>query len=287
MALYCGFSTACKKLKKLIRTIQRLLQQVIGTTAAAVLVMAALFSNTAVHADAGDWIVKYETPENDEEEALLELLQGEYGIPDMVSYLESQYRLKKPVYLQVGADEGPHYEVDNEIITIPYHYAAEIYERFDKYGDESRIDMSDMDEIALDVIFHTLLHELGHALMAQYNYPLFFEEEDVVDALSNYLLLEYTEFGAQVAVSAAEMFWVEQEDLSTYEADDFWGEHSLEIQRAYDVYCAIVGAYPDDSDHIVDSIFEGDEDKAYDCIENYERIRAAWEPLLEPVIIRD
>lgn len=265
---------------------QTILQCALRTTVT-LLMLAGLLGHATVQADAGDWIVTYEKPANAEEEALLEVLQSEYGIADMVSYFESQYRLKKPVNLQVGAEEGPHYEVDAEIITIPYHYVAEIYERFDKYGDESRIDMSDMDEIALDVIFHTLLHELGHALMSQFNYPLFFEEEDMVDALSNYLLLEYTESGAQVAVSAAEMFMVEQEDLSTYEADDFWGDHSLEIQRAYDVYCAIVGAYPDDSDHIVDTIFEGDEDKAYECVENYERLRAAWEPLLEPVVIRD
>jgi len=145
--------------------------------------------------------------------------------------------------------------------------------------------LSNMDDIVLDVVMHTLFHEMGHVLMAQYKLPLFFEEEDVVDSLANILLLEHTEYGAIVATSAAEMFRLEHEDMESFEASDFWGDHSLDVQRHYDIYCSIYASDPDEHADIIDTIFDGDEEQADLCIDTYERVRLSWDPLLKPILM--
>lgn len=212
------------------------------------------------------------------------LLQQQGALPDMVALFETLFRLKTPIKLLVGADDGPYYESGAEIITLPYQFALEIERTFKTSGDPTRVDLDALDDIVLDVVMHTLFHELGHVLMAQYQLPLFYEEEDTVDSLANLLLLEYTEYGTEVATSAAEMFRLQHEKIETFEAADFWDEHSLDLQRHYDIYCSIYGAYPDVNESLIDEVFDGDEDQAELCLDTYERIRASWQPLLEPIL---
>jgi len=212
------------------------------------------------------------------------LLERPDALPDIVALINDLLRLKHSVQVQVGSDDGPYYDAEVEIVTMPYQFALDIEARFSKHGNPSRVDLTALDDIVIDVVMHTLFHELGHVLMAQYRLPLFFEEEDVVDSLANMLLLEYTNNGAVIATSAAEMFLLEHAGLDEFEASDFWGEHSLDIQRHFDIYCGIYASEPDSNDYLIDDIFDGDEDQADSCFDTYERIRLSWEPLLQPIL---
>ncbi len=241
--------------------------------------------SSEVLADEGDWIVEFSEPTNADDVRMKALMQQPGGVLDMVDLFESLFRLKRPINLQIGAAEGPHYDSESEVITIPYHFAFDIEQRFLAQEESDSVEAGEFDDVVLDVVMHTLFHELGHALMWQYELPLFFEEEDVVDSLANLLLLEYTEYGTEVAISAAEMFRLEAPDIENYEAADFWAEHSLDLQRHYDVYCSIYGAYPEDNAYLIEDIFEGDEHQAEVCIDTYQRVAAAWEPLLKPILI--
>lgn len=242
---------------------------------------------TPLFAGEGDWVIEFSEPKNSDESRMQSLLQEEGALLDMVALLESLFRLVEPVTVLVGADDGPYYEGGTEIVTLPYQFALDIEQKFKNHGDPERVDLEALDDIVLDVVMHTLFHELGHVLMAQHQLPLFYEEEDVVDSLANLLLLEYTEYGTEVATSAAEMFRLEHEGIETFEAADFWDEHSFDLQRHYDVYCSIYGAYPEENKSLIDTVFDGDEDQAELCIDNYERIRESWQPLLEPILITD
>jgi len=239
-----------------------------------------------VSADEGDWVLTFAEPKNEDESRMRSLLQGENALPDMIELLESLFSMKETINLKVGTEDGPYYEAGAEIITIPYHFALEIEQRFLTHGDPERVDLEQLDDIVLDVIMHTLFHELGHALMAQYELPLFFEEEDVVDSLANILLIEHTEYGPLVATSAAEMYRLEHEGMDEFQASDFWDEHSLDLQRHYDVYCSIYGANPDANENIITDVFDGDQNQANVCIDTYERVRESWDPLLEPIILQ-
>ena len=236
------------------------------------------------HADDVGFILRFLEPGDEDEARMKRLLEQEDGVPDMVALFNALFILKAPLTVKVGAEDGPYYEPGAEVITIPYAFALEIEQRFQEQGDPARVNLEESDDLVLDVVMHTLFHELGHALMWQYELPLFFEEEDVVDSLANLLLLDYTENGQQVAISAAEMYRLEAADIERFEAADFWNEHSLDIQRHYDVYCAIYGADPEGNQRIIDEVFDASEEQGDVCIDTYTRIANSWAPLLEPIL---
>lgn len=243
-----------------------------------------LLIGSAAFAAEPDWRVRFINPVGTDELRMRELLERKDGVADMVALLDTLFALKQPLTVEVGAADGPYYEPGAEIITIPYEFALDIERRFTKQDELAGREPDGIDDLVLDVVMHTLFHELGHVLMYQYELPLFYEEEDVVDSLANLLLLDYTENGTQVATSAAKMYRLEAEGIDSFEAADFWDEHSLDIQRYYDVYCAIYGAFPEDNQRIIGDVFDGDEEQGEVCIDTYTRVANAWAPLLVPIL---
>ncbi|MCW9000601.1 MAG: DUF4344 domain-containing metallopeptidase, partial [Kangiellaceae bacterium] len=49
----------------------------------------------------------------------------------------------------------------------------------------------------------------------------------------------------EIALSAADLFYLESEDRTELDEQDFWGEHSLDLQRYYSTLCHVYGSDPD------------------------------------------
>ncbi|MDX1502506.1 MAG: DUF4344 domain-containing metallopeptidase, partial [Thermoanaerobaculia bacterium] len=87
------------------------------------------------------------------------------------------------------------------------------------------------------------LHELGHALVHQLQIPITGREEDSVDTLAALILiLGGSESQVWRAVQQFHAMGVaaENEGFRPY-----WGEHSLDLQRQYDLACMVYGSDPD------------------------------------------
>ncbi|HPY42528.1 MAG TPA: DUF4344 domain-containing metallopeptidase, partial [Thiolinea sp.] len=135
----------------------------------------------------------------------------------------------------------------------------------------------------LDAVQHTLFHELAHALIAMYDLPIVGKEEDAADNLATVLLIEYLDDGAEVAISAADLFDLEGEDVKELSEADFWDEHSLDTQRYYTTMCHIYGSDPKKyKDVKVDAGF--DKERAETCSDDYELVRENWFKLLKPIM---
>lgn len=90
---------------------------------------------------------------------------------------------------------------------------------------------------------YTLYHEVGHLLVDQLEWPIMGREEDVADNFATYILLNEKRRSFEQALKDSARGW-QLNDL-TYggrrEAADFYDEHSLDLQRAFQIVCLMVG----------------------------------------------
>jgi len=194
-------------------------------------------------------------------------------LPHLIEFIDELLFFAKPVTVLTEVEEGPLFDPEHMEIWMPGTFADIIAEYF---GDE--------DAPIADVYFHTLFHEIGHVLFAQYDLPLLAREEDAADALANVLLLEFVEGGAEVVLNAAEMFGLESEDRQFFDETDFWSEHSLDIQRYYTSICHVYGSDPDSHEELINTEYGLSEERAEDCEYEYERIRRGWLAVLKPYL---
>lgn len=91
-------------------------------------------------------------------------------------------------------------------------------------------------------------HELGHALIDVLLLPVLGREEDAADTLSALFLDAMWEEEAATALAhdtaLAFRFFAEESEREGWDAT-YWGEHSLDMQRYYNLVCLFYGANPD------------------------------------------
>ena len=208
-------------------------------------------------------------------------LQQEDGLPAIVEFINQSVPFDDEVILKVGADDGPLFDPQTNEIWMPVEFLAEIDERF---TNAEWIDTeAELDDVMLDVVMHTLLHEVAHAIIAQFEIPTLGKEEDAADNLANVLLLEYANEGDMITLNAADMFSLEDQSIDEYENADFWDEHSLDIQRYYTTVCHVYGAYPEEHKALIEA-GELSEERAEQCIEEYATISYDWLKVLEGLV---
>lgn len=199
-------------------------------------------------------------------------------INQVTSFINSQLSLRYPLRIVFGNDDGPLYDDETKDIIIPYGFIDEVNERF-QYANYTKRGISTRDA-TFDALIHTLFHEFGHAIIPMFDIPVLGKEENTVDNLATVILLEYFDDGANIAISAADLFDLESEDIETYTDDDFKGEHGLESQRYYNTLCMIYGSQPNKNRHIKKKAGFSQE-RADLCEEDYERISRSWLSILE------
>ena len=214
----------------------------------------------------------------------LDWLTAPEGLDAMIGFVNDTIAFKHPLVVNVDTDDGPLYDPAIEQIHLPLSFLADIERRFEAAG-ESWHENNDISVIVMDVVMHTLFHEVGHALIAQYELPVVGREEDGVDGLANVLLLDYIEDGDQIASSAADMFALEDLDYDSYSEENFWAEHSLDIQRYYSTYCHIYGSDPERHDALIDDDLLSEE-RAEQCEYEYQALSDSWHTLLEPYLLQ-
>lgn len=239
------------------------------------------FNTTALSSKNHQVSIIYQTPEDQQEQVIQKEIKAS-GIPqDMAHFINNKFKLPEPLIFKYGTLEGPSYNPNLNEIEIPYSFLQEAKELF-KQEKEARQDINPK-KAALDALLHTLLHELGHAIVNMYQLPVVGKEEDAVDDLATILLIEYFEEGQKASINAAHLFKLEDEELGNLEDEDFWSEHSLDIQRFYRIMCYVYGSDPQQFTWIKKDLGFPKE-RAVNCIEDYEISLSNWLSLLEEYI---
>lgn len=131
---------------------------------------------------------------------------------------------------------------------------------------------------------HTLLHEIGHLLVDQFDLPVLGREEDAVDAFATLLMLETGTEEDAIALQDTVDGWLHSEQgrpTRGYFIPDFYGAHSLDIQRSFAITCLMVG-----SDFDRHTLFATRVslpiDRQNSCAEDFRIAELGWNSVLEP-----
>lgn len=229
------------------------------------------------YAESNNIRVTYLKP-TDSNEAQVKQALEQSGVNETVIELSNQlFSFKKTLTVEYGSEDGPLYDPEKHVVQMPYSFYEEALTYFtkneyqEKYGKPAQSG-------AIDTVLHTLLHEAGHAYIADQNIPILGKEEDAVDNLAAVLMIEYVEDGDSAAISAADMFAFESEDRPDYyDFGEYIDEHSFDLQRYFSTLCLVYGSDPEKHDNLLDEV-ENDyltERKDF-CIYQYQTISDNW-----------
>ncbi|WP_392340598.1 DUF4344 domain-containing metallopeptidase [Moritella marina] len=242
-----------------------------------------LFSSVSLAAD--NVIVRYLQAHDELLQPIAKKLQSDSSIQDTLNLMSSEFIFPQPLTITFGGDDGPLYDPATNDILIPYTFLDEVEQRFkaahDARDDNAKTAPVALDQTVMDVVIHTLFHELAHALIANHELPIVGKEEDAADNLAVVLAIEYFENGAEIAISAAKLFYLEDNEITEFEEADFWDEHSLDLQRYYATLCHVYGS--DDVNYaylLEDTGFSAERGEF--CISEYDTIANNWLTLLAP-----
>jgi len=91
----------------------------------------------------------------------------------------------------------------------------------------------------------TLLHELGHALIAELKIPVLGREEDAADQLATILLLASRDGLRGSLIQKVRSIGIELRIEAVEDEVTYWDSHSPAIQRFYNILCLAYGMNPE------------------------------------------
>ncbi len=169
------------------------------------------------------------------------------------------------------------YMPSEKSITICYELMVDSYNSFLKMGYKE----DEANERMFGATTFFFLHELGHCLIDVYQLPAVGREEDSVDQLSTYILIEEMggDNGESAAINGALIFkaWAENADPERLYAD----EHSFGMVRYFNVICWLYGANQQKYQQLVaNGVLP--EERAVRCPDEYQKLSTSWKKLTQP-----
>ncbi|MBL4260111.1 DUF4344 domain-containing metallopeptidase [Vibrio fluvialis] len=220
-------------------------------------------------------------PQSKEEQQTVQDINDSGVNKIVVALSDSLFPFDDLLKIHYGENEGPLYDPENHVISIPYTFYNEALNYFQKNGYAEKYGRS-VKEGASDTLLHTLLHEIGHAYIADKSIPILGKEEDAVDNFATIILLDYVDDGSEIAISAADMFAFESEERPEYyQPVEYIDEHSFDLQRYFSTLCLVYGSNPKEYAYLLDEVGKDYlKDRKEFCIDNYQQINNNWHTYL-------
>jgi Putative metallopeptidase len=233
--------------------------------------------------DNGDLILNYVPPEDETYNDISQTIQSSGYYEEVIAGLNETFAFPQDIkvtFSECGGEVNAYYGQDdsgNPEITM-------CYELIQYYSDVFASDLEAQEDIDLEVFysgFFTFLHELGHALVDQYQLPITGKEEDSVDSFAAVMLLLTEEEDA--VLRGIEQFHLDSAEETELDQSSFADEHSLSSQRFYNMACLVYGSNPEGyADWVGDDWLP--ESRAEQCPYEYEQISNSWSILLAPYL---
>jgi Putative metallopeptidase len=143
------------------------------------------------------------------------------------------------------------------------------------------IDVEARDAFVSNVLIHIMHHEAGHALVDLFDVPVIGQEEDAVDGYATLSILEtYTDPQSILIDAAAGWFAMHDQMIELGEEPYYFGEHDLDVQRAYRIICHAYGYAPDQFEEAAREV-ELPDDRLETCTVDSQKVLDGWDRLLE------
>ena len=125
-------------------------------------------------------------------------------------------------------------------------------------------------------------HELGHAIIRQFNLPLTGMEEDSADGFATFFTVNDKDTGPNAALGGAVLFDAIGSKKPNLTLEDFSSDHPVILQRVYNFLCCVVGSDPQrwQNSLVTDGYIP--EGRALLCRKEWTQLNYGWWTLLEP-----
>lgn len=161
------------------------------------------------------------------------------------------------------------YEPDSRIVSI----CLELPDAIETVLRDQYIEEDALVEAMSGALLVVVLHEVGHALVDVLDLAVTGREEDAVDQLAAWVLIESGETNALLGAAAS--YYSEEAPGALAFAD----EHSLDSQRYFNLVCWAYGADPGAGADLIEH-WELPPERAGRCQDEYRRLDSAWSRLL-------
>lgn len=141
-----------------------------------------------------------------------------------------------------------------------------------------------LDKFAMNVTLHVVLHEMGHALVREFDLPVLGNEETLADAFAtHYVIHHLPDRAVDVIHARVRSLMIEAKEVPRNE----WtveGEHNSDARRAYQIVSLAIAAKPDQYTALAKEI--GVSDNAIDNARDYgTEIHRSWRRILRPLMM--
>jgi hypothetical protein len=243
----------------------------------AMVALAAVVATSTTAAPRGRFVVTFAKPRNADEQFLVSLLRSAQ-LPQVFNELGKHLMLRHDIAIRVqGGMKGPYYSPRTRTIILNHPFSALVLRVFQK--EYPKITGYHLGELFAELEYFVLFHEVGHALVDQWNVPVVGREEDAVDAFSTIFMTEFVKQG-DFALAGADFFYYLANTHKLSEVD-FADEHSFDKQRAYSIACWVYGSDPQRYAHLR-SVLPAE--RRVRCPDEYRRLKRAWFSFLRPHI---
>src|SRR3954449_8008463 len=143
--------------------------------------------------------------------------------------------------------------------------------------------IKDSVEFVTGNVLFVLAHETAHAMIGEMGIPVLGKEEDAADALATIVAIKMGDsFADRVVVNAARgWFLSDQRDRKQGIPTTFYDEHGMDLQRAYNIVCLLVGGKPDKFEGLANEV-KLPEERQGTCQGDYSNASWSWAQVLKP-----
>ncbi|MCC6826287.1 MAG: DUF4344 domain-containing metallopeptidase [Acidobacteria bacterium] len=236
--------------------------------------------NASENEDKGNFVVEHVDVQDPAYEKIDAAIRKNRILEDAADDLNSALSLPRDITLRSKDCGEPNafYNPDDVSVTMCYELMDHFFETFLKSGlseDEAFQQMF----AATKFVF---LHELGHALIDQYQLPITANQEDAADRCSAFINIEELgDDGVKSVLAAADAFRLESKDGGKISGGELADEHLLSEQRFFNALCMLYGSNPDKFSNIVTKGYLP-KARAVRCPNEYQLNADAWSKLLKP-----
>ncbi len=227
--------------------------------------------------ESGRFVVTYAKPRNSDERVLVSLIRSSL-LDKVMAELSKALVIPKTVTISVrGGQAGPFYSPDTHVIVYNFPFAALGLRVFK--AEYPTITNYNLGVAFASLEYFVVFHEIGHALVDEWNVPVLGREEDAVDAFSTIFMTEFVPNGGQIALWGADFFDYVGRHEGAFGKNDFADEHSLDPQRAYSIACWVYGSNPSKYRGLESVIPRS---RLVRCPAEYKQLRSSWLRFLKP-----
>jgi Putative metallopeptidase len=238
------------------------------------------FSANIAQAHEGQIRVEYQPAKGELYQAVANALERNQVFGKSAESLSQLFSLPRDITLsfQECGQANAYYVAKTSQIVMCYELLERFRKDFASAGGDTAENATDTALYAATFVF---LHELGHALIYDWDLPVLGRSEDAADQFATVFFSLGGRDSTFITWAAALQLFIEQQNTSQTVA---WDEHSSQLQRFYNIACISYGSNPADYPEIPEAVLPTS--RRSQCVDESQRITRSWLQLMQPHVRR-